>query len=421
MKQFALLASLLLSGCATWPEPTVVSTTPIEVRGDVKAECVETNLSLGWSEQEARDACNPRFDPMLRGITDDGIVLIEGDIIPWGLEKALASGRPWPFGIVPYVVDPGYWATDKLQAAMAEIMAATDIIFVPRTTEADYMRVEVSGGCSSVVGYYGSGDQPLRLSPASCSKRAIVHELLHTLGFQHEHSWPGRDADIVIHPECIQPGTAHNFARRGGTHYGEATDFLGGTMYASSAWGKAPDCPTMTRLGCEPWRTSGACRWGWPPGMSPTDIEAVADFYAEEFAVRECPEPPACDSCCPPCPPCPEPEPCPPPPADPFMVRLHDRFEVTVMRRDIGAEWEPAAAMGISTSSAAFFRFDSPERFECAVSMDPLDDAWWIAAGCLSDLLVRFRVVDPTGGEVWEYETVERRPMVTKIEAGVFQ
>ena len=41
-----------------------------------------------------------------------------------------------------------------------------------------------------------------------------VHELLHTLGFVHEHTRPDRDAFISVNTDNITPGKEGNFERR---------------------------------------------------------------------------------------------------------------------------------------------------------------------------------------------------------------
>ena len=41
-----------------------------------------------------------------------------------------------------------------------------------------------------------------------------VHELLHTLGFVHEHTRPDRDDFISVNYDNIEPGEEKNFKKR---------------------------------------------------------------------------------------------------------------------------------------------------------------------------------------------------------------
>ena len=67
-------------------------------------------------------------------------------------------------------------------------------------------------GCWSYVGKQ-DGVQLIQLSKfASCfTKRTISHEILHSLGFYHEHSRPDRDKYITINESCVQHDSLKNF------------------------------------------------------------------------------------------------------------------------------------------------------------------------------------------------------------------
>jgi hypothetical protein len=69
--------------------------------------------------------------------------------------------------------------------------------------------------CSSYVGVDGtaqtSDGQFLFLGLSCLSEGKVQHEVMHALGFFHEHSRPDRDSFVTVHDEWIQEGFAVNF------------------------------------------------------------------------------------------------------------------------------------------------------------------------------------------------------------------
>jgi hypothetical protein len=77
------------------------------------------------------------------------------------------------------------------------------------TPGGDYVHV-IKGsdnGCNSWVGRLG-GRQDMNLQSPACSTHygSIAHEMLHALGFHHEHGRPDRDDFVNIHRENIISG-----------------------------------------------------------------------------------------------------------------------------------------------------------------------------------------------------------------------
>lgn len=70
--------------------------------------------------------------------------------------------------------------------------------------------------CYSYVGRVG-GEQQLSLGLLCATwldVGPIYHELLHALGFYHEHNRPDRDNHIEVNWDNIAEGSAKNFVKR---------------------------------------------------------------------------------------------------------------------------------------------------------------------------------------------------------------
>ena len=74
-----------------------------------------------------------------------------------------------------------------------------------------------SGGCWSYIGKIG-GYQTVNLQLNGCVTHGIIsHELMHVLGFWHEHTRPDRDDYVNIYIDRVRSGQEHNFAKRTST------------------------------------------------------------------------------------------------------------------------------------------------------------------------------------------------------------
>ncbi|XP_055327563.1 zinc metalloproteinase nas-13-like [Paramacrobiotus metropolitanus] len=124
----------------------------------------------------------------------------------------------WPSHRIPVVIDPQAPYSRAQRAlildALRQYHLYTCIRFVPRTTENDYIFITHSPqrGCSSHVGRQG-GKQTMYLKIPGCVTLigTTIHEILHNIGFFHEHSRPDRDANVKIIWDDILPGYAANF------------------------------------------------------------------------------------------------------------------------------------------------------------------------------------------------------------------
>lgn len=126
-----------------------------------------------------------------------------------GLVSISGSSGLWPGGVIPYEIDGS--VGDKLRAEIAaavrELDERTTLSIRPRTSlDQDYIVFNTQnpgGTCDSLLGRRGGGGQPVRVN--GCGRAAVMHEILHAAGFDHEHQRADRDAYVTILWENVQP------------------------------------------------------------------------------------------------------------------------------------------------------------------------------------------------------------------------
>lgn len=111
----------------------------------------------------------------------------------------------WPGGVVPfsYAANVTTAMQAAMQSAMLEFRNVTNVTFVPRTNELDFVLVTDSTINSSPVGRVGGG-QLLHITNWN-QHWQIVHELMHVLGFWHEHQRPDRDQFVAVQSANVDP------------------------------------------------------------------------------------------------------------------------------------------------------------------------------------------------------------------------
>ncbi|GMT22893.1 hypothetical protein PFISCL1PPCAC_14190, partial [Pristionchus fissidentatus] len=157
----------------------------------------------------------------LRRLRDDP--MIDEDVIfgrPYhsSLNLVTYPDKLWSDGRVPYVLEDGMTKEQRAAIAQAfdEYKTKTCVRFVPKEDEDEdfiFLKRNVAFGCSSYVGRAG-GNQTVSLEIDKCfSKGIIAHELMHSLGFFHEHSRTDRDQFVHIADDNIRQGMMRNFEK----------------------------------------------------------------------------------------------------------------------------------------------------------------------------------------------------------------
>ncbi|XP_025089505.1 zinc metalloproteinase nas-36-like isoform X1 [Pomacea canaliculata] len=227
---------------------------------------------------EARPDANI-FDYILETNRGMGLNLYEGDIRgfnPWHRSAVRTQEELWNARTVPYVVDSSVEPAvrDAIQEAIQEFHHRTCIHWVPRIDERDYVVFKKSSGCFSSIGRVG-GPQEVSLMTPCAQKGTAMHEMLHVLGFFHEHSRPDRDQWVQILLQNVLAGKEGNFDRLSdnvidtlGVLY-DYESIMHYSRYAFSANGQATILPKQ-----DPWANLGQ-----RDDFSHRDIERLNILY----------------------------------------------------------------------------------------------------------------------------------------------
>lgn len=155
----------------------------------------------------------------------------------------ITGTRKWPNGRIPYVISNQY--NDRERAVLARSFQAyhdkTCVRFVPRTAvDNDYLYIGKIDGCYSDVGRAG-GRQELSLDNGCLQYDTAIHELMHSVGFYHEHERWDRDEHITILWHNIDREAYDQFGKvdlAESSYYGQLYDYYSIMHYDSLAFSK---------------------------------------------------------------------------------------------------------------------------------------------------------------------------------------
>ena len=124
--------------------------------------------------------------------------MAQGSLSVQGSGIINAAGQKWPEGVIPYVFDADASSETrrKFLEAKADYDAKTQIRFVPRSNQANYVNVRTADGCYSYVGTIG-GKQDLSIG-SGCDVNAARHEMGHAVGLAHEQVRQDRDKWVTV-------------------------------------------------------------------------------------------------------------------------------------------------------------------------------------------------------------------------------
>ncbi|KAA0720157.1 High choriolytic enzyme 1 [Triplophysa tibetana] len=158
-------------------------------------------------------------------------------------------------------------------SAMKNIAEKTCISFVPQTNKFEYIGIESLLGCWSSVGRTG-GKQQLSLSVEGCVYYGIVeHELLHALGFHHEHTRSDRDQYVRINWENIPKASAYNFEEKDTNNLKTPYDYNSIMHYGRTSFSLQYGKETITPI------PDSSVKIGQRQEMSNIDIQRINKLY----------------------------------------------------------------------------------------------------------------------------------------------
>ncbi|XP_062556317.1 zinc metalloproteinase nas-14-like [Armigeres subalbatus] len=108
----------------------------------------------------------------------------------------------WPNRTIPYLFEESIDENQQaiILSAMEAIQDVSCIRFIPKLeNHINYVLITAdASGCWSSLGMHG-GEQYMNLDPRGCmQKGAVLHQLMHVLGFIHPSSRPDRDLFVKV-------------------------------------------------------------------------------------------------------------------------------------------------------------------------------------------------------------------------------
>lgn len=142
-------------------------------------------------------------------------------------------------------------------------------------------------GCYSDIGYYPQGRPGgkhtvyLPLSSRCQNVGSIFHELMHTVGFYHEHQRPDRDQFVTILRQNIQRGNEHDFEikREGEVQKIGGYDYYSIMQYPPDFRARQPGLNTMQTKDPKYQSIIGRFKGDLEGGVSSKDIQKINQLY----------------------------------------------------------------------------------------------------------------------------------------------
>nr|QHA25156.1 astacin metalloprotease M12 peptidase [Periegops suteri] len=203
--------------------------------------------------------------------------VIEGDILVLPTSERLAAlnrAPKWPNSPIPYDIDASAEPfRDNIERTIQHIEDNTCIRFKKAQGERARMTFTQTGNCRSYIGRTGR-NQPVEIAPYCNDIAGTAHEILHALGFVHEHRRSDRDSYVTINWQYIPSYNTKSFKK----YYPNENKLLNtfdyesvmlyGEYNGSNGRGKAMESKYHRILRLEN-----------KPGLSRGDIDKINEYY----------------------------------------------------------------------------------------------------------------------------------------------
>ncbi|XP_038663292.1 astacin-like metalloendopeptidase isoform X2 [Scyliorhinus canicula] len=149
---------------------------------------------------------------------------------------------------IPYNFKAGFNKIHQniITSALMQFNILTCIKFKRRTNEREYIQFVNGNGCWSFIGPRNGKPQEISLSTSGCVHVGVIHhEIMHALGFQHEHTRSDRDKYIDIIMDHIKPGSYSNFKTKNSNNLGTPYDYGSIMHYGKYIFSKGFGYPTI--------------------------------------------------------------------------------------------------------------------------------------------------------------------------------
>jgi hypothetical protein len=190
----------------------------------------------------------------------------------------------WPSTEIQYAFDSNLSDNSKqtVLAALNQFAKKTSFVFTPYTGyEKDFLVFSASDKlCASYVGRIG-GAQPILVHP-SCRESEITHELMHAIGFIHEHQRDLRDSFLTIQFNNIQKDKLINFDilpqayQKNYKNSSDLIDFKSLMIYSSNAFVISPGLYSILIKRSESKISENT-------SLSDLDLEKIDNLYFRKF------------------------------------------------------------------------------------------------------------------------------------------